>query len=110
MPRSISVRNPRTGESDFAIDATTAEEIASMGADMRSAQVAWKDLGLAGTEALEVPWAQTSPSREPYRSMAVVHPSAPNRAAGTNAMNQAAKNAGPPARIAISSKEFSPAR
>ncbi len=54
MPRLISVRNPRTGEDDFAIEATTGEEIAGLASDLRSAQPAWRNLPLAErTQALE---------------------------------------------------------
>ena len=48
MARSIAVRNPRTGEDDFTITATTGAEIASLADAARSAQTAWRELGIAG--------------------------------------------------------------
>jgi acyl-CoA reductase-like NAD-dependent aldehyde dehydrogenase len=48
LPRSILVRNPRTGEKDFTIEATTSEEIAALASGIRSAQTAWRHLQLAG--------------------------------------------------------------
>ncbi|MFN7053958.1 aldehyde dehydrogenase family protein [Hyphomonas sp.] len=40
-PRTLPVRNPRTGEMDYAIEAAGAEEIAAIAARLRSAQKAW---------------------------------------------------------------------
>ena len=46
MPRLIPVRNPRTGEDDFSIEATTGEEIAALATELRSNQAAWRNLEL----------------------------------------------------------------
>ena len=42
----IELRNPRTGESDGAINATTPAELAAAAARLRSAQPAWDALGV----------------------------------------------------------------
>ena len=41
MSGQFSVRNPRTGETDYAFPITTPAEISSMASDLRSAAVAW---------------------------------------------------------------------
>ena len=52
MPRLIPVRNPRTGEDDFSIEATTGEEIAALATELRSEQAAWRNLDIG--ERIEV--------------------------------------------------------
>lgn len=47
MTRIIHVRNPRTGENDYTIDAFDADEIAGVAAQLRAAQVAWHAAGVA---------------------------------------------------------------
>lgn len=48
LPKSIAVRNPRTGENDFTIEATTGDAIATLANSMRSNQTGWRDLELTG--------------------------------------------------------------
>ncbi len=47
MPRLIPVRNPRNGEDDFSIEATSGEEIVTLATELRSEQPAWRNLELA---------------------------------------------------------------
>ena len=42
---TIAVRNPRTGEADYAIEAVSPAEIAAVAGRLRTAQPAWQALG-----------------------------------------------------------------
>ena len=46
MSERLSIRNPRNGEYDYEIVATTAREIASITSRMRVAQKLWREKGL----------------------------------------------------------------
>lgn len=48
MGDAIAVRNPRSGEVDYEIEATPDAAIAQIAGDLRSAQPHWRDLGMAG--------------------------------------------------------------
>lgn len=52
MSRSISVRNPRTGDNDFTIEATTGATIKALAEKTRPAQTDWLSLGLDGRIAV----------------------------------------------------------
>lgn len=46
--RTIPVRNPRTGASEFTIEAATPDDVRRIAADLRAQQPEWASLGLAG--------------------------------------------------------------
>jgi acyl-CoA reductase-like NAD-dependent aldehyde dehydrogenase len=46
--RTLPVRNPRTGEQEFAIAIASPEEVAAKAASLRTGQAAWRFLGLDG--------------------------------------------------------------
>ena len=48
MSRTIAVKNPRTGQADFEIQALDADEISVIAANARTAQTGWHNLGLDG--------------------------------------------------------------
>ena len=54
--RTIPVRNPRTGRTDFDLPVATAEEVAAKAARLRANQKAWAALGLAGRSAVMARW------------------------------------------------------
>ena len=58
MAREIPVRNPRTGENDYAIRAPDEAELAEIAAAMRAAQPAWQALGAAGRAEILNKWAE----------------------------------------------------
>ena len=47
MPESIPVRNPRSGDVDFSIEATTADAIGALASGVRTAQDEWRALGMS---------------------------------------------------------------
>ncbi|MEM7501716.1 MAG: aldehyde dehydrogenase family protein [Pseudomonadota bacterium] len=47
MNEKLSVRNPRTGEMDYTLEATSPEEIARIAAELKSNQAGWNESGLA---------------------------------------------------------------
>jgi succinate-semialdehyde dehydrogenase / glutarate-semialdehyde dehydrogenase len=55
-PRTLAVRNPRTGRTDFDLAVATAEGVATKAARLRENQKAWSDLGLAGRTAVMARW------------------------------------------------------
>ncbi len=54
---TIDVRNPRTGEVDYAIEAASVGEIASIAAGLRKAQRAWSERGPQGRAEILLRWA-----------------------------------------------------
>ena len=54
---TIPVRNPRTGEVDYSIEAVPAAEIAVITRRLRAAQPAWRALGAAARAAVLLKWA-----------------------------------------------------
>lgn len=54
---TIPVRNPRTGEIDYSIEAASAAEIAATAARLRAAQPAWLALGAERRAAALLAWA-----------------------------------------------------
>jgi acyl-CoA reductase-like NAD-dependent aldehyde dehydrogenase len=59
MPTTIDVRNPRTGEIDFHIEASDAAEVAAVAKRLRQGQKAWAALGLEGRVAVMRRWAES---------------------------------------------------
>src|SRR4051812_687692 len=57
MPTTIDVRNPRTGEVDFHIDAASAAEVVAIAKRLREAQKGWAALGIQGRIAVMRRWA-----------------------------------------------------
>ena len=55
---TIAVRNPRTGEADYAIEAVSPAEIAAVAGRLRTAQPAWQALGADGRAAVLLRWAE----------------------------------------------------
>lgn len=58
MTREIPVRNPRTGENDYTIQAPDEAELAQIAAGLRAAQPAWQALGAEGRGQILTAWAQ----------------------------------------------------
>ncbi len=54
--RTIAVRNPRTGATDFMLAVTPAQEVAAKAARLREAQAGWAALGLDGRIAVMQRW------------------------------------------------------
>jgi succinate-semialdehyde dehydrogenase / glutarate-semialdehyde dehydrogenase len=54
--RTIAVRNPRTGRTDFDLPVLAASEVAAKAARLRENQKAWSALGLAGRAAVMARW------------------------------------------------------
>ena len=48
MTRTLQIRNPRTGETDYAITPLDAPQLAARCAELRAAQPAWHALGIDG--------------------------------------------------------------
>jgi succinate-semialdehyde dehydrogenase/glutarate-semialdehyde dehydrogenase len=55
-PRTIAVRNPRTGATDFDLTVASAEEVAAKAVRLRQNQKAWNELGLAGRTGVMARW------------------------------------------------------
>jgi succinate-semialdehyde dehydrogenase/glutarate-semialdehyde dehydrogenase len=55
-PRTLAVRNPRTGRTDFDLVVATAQDVAARATRLRENQKAWCDLGLAGRTAVMARW------------------------------------------------------
>ncbi|MCE2842224.1 MAG: aldehyde dehydrogenase family protein, partial [Novosphingobium sp.] len=60
---TIPVRNPRTGETDYAIEAVPADEIAAIARRLRAAQPDWLALGAEARAAVLVKWAEAIEAR-----------------------------------------------
>ena len=60
---TIPVRNPRTGEIDYAIEAVPADEIAAIASRLRQAQPEWLTLGAEARAAVLVRWAEAIEAR-----------------------------------------------
>ncbi len=60
---TIPVRNPRTGETDHAIEAVPADEIAAIARRLRAAQPDWLALGADARAAVLVKWAEAIEAR-----------------------------------------------
>lgn len=60
---TIPVRNPRTGETDYAIEAVPADEIAAIARRLRAAQPAWLAMGADARAAVLVKWAEAIEAR-----------------------------------------------
>lgn len=60
---TIPVRNPRTGETDYAIEAVPADEIAAIAQRLRAAQPAWLAMGADARAAVLVKWAEAIEAR-----------------------------------------------
>ena len=58
MARDIPVRNPRTGEDDYTIQAADADDLAAIAAELRGAQPGWRALGAAGRGTVLEAWSQ----------------------------------------------------
>ncbi|MBO9580038.1 MAG: aldehyde dehydrogenase family protein [Sphingobium sp.] len=54
--RTIAVRNPRTGATDFMLAVTPAEEVAARAARLREGQVRWAAMGLDGRIGVMQRW------------------------------------------------------
>src|SRR5689334_15905928 len=54
--RSIPVRNPRTGRTDFDLAVATSAEVAARAARLRENQKAWAAMGLAGRSGVMARW------------------------------------------------------
>jgi succinate-semialdehyde dehydrogenase / glutarate-semialdehyde dehydrogenase len=54
--RTIAVRNPRTGETDFHLPVASPEEVAAKAARLRANQAAWAALGLERRKAVMARW------------------------------------------------------
>jgi succinate-semialdehyde dehydrogenase/glutarate-semialdehyde dehydrogenase len=54
--RTIAVRNPRTGKTDFDLAVATAAEVATKAARLRENQKAWAALGLQGRSGVMARW------------------------------------------------------
>jgi acyl-CoA reductase-like NAD-dependent aldehyde dehydrogenase len=54
--RTIAVRNPRTGEIDFALPVATAHEVAEKATRLRANQIAWAAMPLAGRIGVMQRW------------------------------------------------------
>ena len=55
-PRTVPVRNPRTGRTDFDLHVAPAGEVAAAAARLRANQPAWQALGLNGRSAVMARW------------------------------------------------------
>jgi acyl-CoA reductase-like NAD-dependent aldehyde dehydrogenase len=55
-PRTIAVRNPRTGQTDFNLAVADADEVTAKAARLRAGQKAWEAMGLAGRSAVMARW------------------------------------------------------
>jgi len=55
-PRTIAVRNPRTGRTDFDLPVAAAEDVAAKAARLRENQKAWEAMGLAGRSGVMARW------------------------------------------------------
>jgi acyl-CoA reductase-like NAD-dependent aldehyde dehydrogenase len=55
-PRSIPVRNPRTGRTDFDLQVASPHEVATKAARLRENQKAWAAMGLAGRSGVMARW------------------------------------------------------
>ncbi|MET0291427.1 MAG: aldehyde dehydrogenase family protein [Steroidobacteraceae bacterium] len=55
-PRTISVRNPRSGKTDFELPVADGDEVAAKAARLRQGQKAWAALGLGGRSAVMARW------------------------------------------------------
>lgn len=51
MGRTIQVRNPRSGETDYTIDVPDKTEMEEQAARLRAGQAAWAEIGLEGRKA-----------------------------------------------------------
>jgi len=60
---TIPVRNPRTGETDYAIEAVPADEIAAIAQRLRAAQPAWLASGADARAAVLLKWADAIEAR-----------------------------------------------
>lgn len=60
---TIPVRNPRTGETDYAIEAVPADEIAAIARRLRQAQPDWLAMGAEARAAVLVKWAEAIEAR-----------------------------------------------
>lgn len=58
MSRQISIRNPRTGQADYVIEAADATGVAAVVAGLRAAQPAWADAGVAHRCDVVTAWAE----------------------------------------------------
>jgi succinate-semialdehyde dehydrogenase / glutarate-semialdehyde dehydrogenase len=54
---TIDVRNPRTGEVDYAIEAASAADIATIASGLRRAQPVWRARGPSGRAEILLRWA-----------------------------------------------------
>lgn len=57
MARDIPVRNPRSGENDYSIQAIDADELAVIAAELRAAQPAWQAMGAEGRGEVLAAWS-----------------------------------------------------
>ena len=55
-PRTLPVRNPRTGRTDFELAVASTAEVAARAAALRDNQKAWAALGLGGRSAVMARW------------------------------------------------------
>lgn len=56
VQRTIAIRNPRTGRTDFDLPVATAHDVAAVAARLRASQPAWAALGLAGRSGVMARW------------------------------------------------------
>ena len=54
--RTLAVRNPRTGQTDFQLPVADAAEVAPKAARLRQNQKAWEAMGLAGRSGVMARW------------------------------------------------------
>jgi succinate-semialdehyde dehydrogenase/glutarate-semialdehyde dehydrogenase len=56
IERTIPVRNPRTGRTDFELPVASVDEVAAKAARLRQNQKAWSAMGLQGRSAVMARW------------------------------------------------------
>jgi acyl-CoA reductase-like NAD-dependent aldehyde dehydrogenase len=56
VQRTIAIRNPRTGRTDFELPVVTAPDVAAKAARLRASQPAWAAMGLAGRSGVMARW------------------------------------------------------
>ena len=59
MTRELPVRNPRTGQDDYAIQALDADEVAAAALTLRQAQESWTARGVEERCAIVSRWADS---------------------------------------------------
>lgn len=58
MSETLKVRNPRSGDYDYEIAVTTADEIETIATELRGAQREWRDSGIEGRSTILQRWKE----------------------------------------------------